>query len=251
MPERFFLATGSVDRGSVAIDGRLAQHIAASLRMRPGDAIVAVDEHGLEHGVRLRSVVRERVEGEVTWSRPATGEPQLRITVVQALPRERMEDCIDILVEAGAAEIRPAVTERVVSRAGGDRLATRVQRWQAIAAESAQLAGRGMIPRVLAPVSLSDALASLPPGARVLACTFPAPDAIADVTVDAVRPLALCIGPEGGFGDRDIDALHDAEAEYVHIGARVMRTRYAGAVACAVLLGRSGDLTLAASPPPS
>src|SRR6202011_3226526 len=99
-------------------------------------------------------------------------EPRLRITVVQALPRERMEDCVDALVEAGAAEVRPVITERVVSRPPGDRLPQRIQRWRTVATEAAQLAGRGTVPLVHAPVELADALAAVDAGSRVLACTF-------------------------------------------------------------------------------
>ena len=42
----------------------------------------------------------------------------------------------------------------------------------AVATEAAQLAGRGMIPRVHAPVALADALAAIVADARVVACTF-------------------------------------------------------------------------------
>lgn len=226
----------------MVIGGALAHHITRSLRMRVGETIVAVDDVGREHGLRLLTVVADRVDCEVVWSRAATGEPRLRITVVQALPRERMEDCIDVLVEAGAAEVRPAVSERVVSRADQERLSRRVQRWQSVAVEAAQLAGRGLIPRVHSPQSLEEALAALPATARVLACTFDATASIVDVIPDPARPLALCIGPEGGWGRQDLGLLSAAGAEAVHMGARVLRTRYAGALACAVLLARAGDL---------
>jgi 16S rRNA (uracil1498-N3)-methyltransferase len=251
MPERFFIGGDSAASGTVVIGGALAHHISRALRMRIGETIVAVDDVGRECGLRLRSVVPDRVECDVAWSRPATGEPRLRITVIQALPRERMEGCVDVLVQAGASEVRPVITERVVSRPAEDRLAHRVHRWQAVATEAAQLAGRAMIPRVHAPVALPDALAALEPGTRVIACTFDGARSIADVDVDAGRALGLCIGPEGGFGERDLDALRDAGAETVHLGARVLRTRYAGAIACALLLGRSGDLADPLTPAPA
>jgi 16S rRNA (uracil1498-N3)-methyltransferase len=257
MPERFFLRGDAVTGGAVVVEGPVARHIARSLRMRAGESIVVVDgggaDHGggAEHGVRLRSVGSERVEGDITWSRPATGEARLRITVVQALPRERMEDCVDVLVEAGAAEIRPVITERAVSRPVDDRIPHRVQRWQAVATEAAQLAGRGMIPRVHAPASMPQALAALDVPTRVVACTFDGARSIADIEVDASVPLALCIGPEGGFGDSDLDALRDTGAEFVHLGARILRTRYAGGVACALLLACCGDLADPVTPPPS
>lgn len=248
MPERFFV--DGVTNGVVVVSGRLANHIGRSLRMRAGDRLVVVDGVGDEHGVLLRSVTGETVEGDVVWSRPATGEARLRITAVQALPRERMEDCVDMLVGAGVAEIRPVVTERVVGRPPDDRVAQRVRRWQAIAGEAAQLAGRGMIPRVHAPTGLAEALAGLSPGSQVVACTFDGPRSVASLDLDVERPVALCIGPEGGFGERDLDSLRDAGAELVHIGARILRTRYAGAVACAILLARSGDLDSPTTPPP-
>jgi 16S rRNA (uracil1498-N3)-methyltransferase len=250
VPERFFIGRDAATTGGVVIEGALARHIARSLRMRAGDAIVVVDGDRREQGVVLRSVTGDRVEGDVTWSRPASGEPRLRITVVQALPRERMDDCVDALVEAGAAEVRPVLTQRVVSRPAEDRLTHRVHRWQAIATEAAQLAGRGIIPRVHAPVALPDALAALEVGSRVIACTFDGVPSLAGLDVEPDRPLALCIGPEGGLGDIDMDTLRRAGAESAHMGARILRTRYAGAMACTLLLARSGDLAEPTAPVP-
>jgi 16S rRNA (uracil1498-N3)-methyltransferase len=242
MPQRFFVNGGDIAGDGLVMEGPVANHIARSLRMRSGDRIVVVDDSRQEHGVLLRSVRPERVEGDITWSRHATGEPRLQVTVVQALPRERMEECIDLLVEVGAAEVRPVITERVVSRPTEDRVAHRVHRWQAVATEAAQLAGRGMIPRVHAPVPLPDALAALDRSSRLVACTYDGDHSLADTDVDVNRPLALCIGPEGGFGEQDLDTLRGAGAETVHMGARVLRTRYAAAVACALLFARAGDL---------
>ncbi len=241
MPQRFFVA-GDVARDGLVIAGPAARHIARSLRMRSGDHVVVVDELGQEHGVRLRTVRADRVDGEVTWSRAATGEPRLRITVVQALPRERMEDCIDLLVEVGAAAVRPVITERVVSRPGPDRAASRLTRWQAVATEAAQLAGRGVVPPIHPPVPLAQALGEIESGSRVVACTFDGRHPLATIDVDVSVPLALCIGPEGGFADTDLEALRGAGAETVHLGARVLRTRYAAAMACALLLAHAGDL---------
>lgn len=250
MPERFFVDDRAITLSGVVVEGVLASHLARSLRLRAGDSIVVVDPEHLEHGVVLRSVRRERVEGDIIWTRHATGEPRLRITVVQALPRERMEDCVDTLVEAGAAEVRPVITERVVSRPSVDRLPQRIQRWRTVATEAAQLAGRGTVPPVHAPVELAGALAAVEPGSRVLACTFDGERALAAIDVDADRPLALCIGPEGGFGERDVAVLRHAGAETVHLGPRILRTRYAGAVACAMLLASSGDMAEGIAPAP-
>jgi 16S rRNA (uracil1498-N3)-methyltransferase len=252
MPERFFIDHGPDVSGDVHIDGRLAHHLGRSLRLRAGDTIVAVDPGGREHGVRLSGVSVGSIEGHTLWTRSATGEPSLHITVVQALPRERMDDCIDILVEAGASAVQPVVTERAVSRPDPSRAAGRTVRWQAVAREAAQLSGRGMVPRVHATVDLATGLAALAAGTRVVAATFDGAQPLTALEVDSSRPLALCIGPEGGFGPRDLQVLHAAGAETVHMGARILRTRYAGAIGCALLLEAAGDLAepVAAEPRP-
>ena len=255
MPARFFLDSAPVG-DTVHIGGELAQHLGRSLRMRAGDAVVVVHD-GAEHGVTL-TAVGDHVEGRVLWSRPVTGEPALQVTLVQALPRERMEDCIDIAVQAGVAAIVPVHTERSVSRPGAERAAARVRRWNAVAREAAQLAGRGRIPEVRAPQPLPDALAALPQDTQVVACASAVdvaagasvPSPISALTLSG-SPLAVVIGPEGGLGERDLAAIAARGAATVHLGARVLRTRYAGAVATALLLARAGDLDAALTEPPA
>lgn len=250
VPARFFLDDVPAG-GRVRIGGELAAHLARSLRMRAGDTLVAVDPAGTEHGVRITAVSAGTVEGELAWSRSVSGEPALHVTLLQALPRERMEDCVDIAVQAGVAAIVPVLTERTVSRPEAARVDARVRRWNAVAREAAQLAGRGRIPVVHTPRPLPDALASLDPGDHLVACTIErdAPP-LAELDVDAGRGLALCIGPEGGLGAADLAALDAHAAAWAHLGPRVLRTRYAGAVATAMLLASSGDLGRAAEPEP-
>lgn len=250
MPARFFLDTHP-ENGRVVIGGELASHLARSLRMRVNDTLVAVDPGGTEHGVRLVGVSGTVVEGEVAWSRPVTGEPRLRVTLLQALPRDRIEDCVDIAVQAGVAAIVPVLTERTLSRPEPERIAARVRRWNAVAREAAQLAGRGIIPPVHAPGPLATALDHLAAGTRVIACTIEreAPP-LAQLDIEPQAPLALCIGPEGGLGGADLMALDENGAEWAHLGPRVLRSRYAGAVATALLLAAAGDLDLAAAPAP-
>ncbi|MEO8897599.1 MAG: RsmE family RNA methyltransferase [Candidatus Dormibacter sp.] len=250
MPARFLLDTPPED-GHVVIGGELASHLARSLRVRVNDTLVAVDPGGTEHGVRLAAVGATAVEGDVVWSRPVTGEPMLRVTLLQALPRDRMEDCVDVAVQAGVAAIVPVLTERTVRRPEPGRTAARLRRWNAVAREAAQLAGRGTIPRVHAPEPLATALDHLAPGTRVVACTIEreAPP-LTQLDIESQAPLALCVGPEGGLGAADLKALDEHGAEWAHLGPRVLRTRYAGAVATALLLGRAGDLDRAAAPLP-
>src|SRR3989440_5353364 len=126
---RFFVSVSDVSDGGVRIGGADAAHLARALRARPGDRIVAVDDTGVEHGLLIEGVDREVVSGVVEWSRPATGEPRCRVLVLQALAADRMDEAVETLAEAGAAEIWPVVTHRTGGRPEGGPAAARGQPW--------------------------------------------------------------------------------------------------------------------------
>ena len=213
--------------------------------------IVVVAGGAVEHGVVLQEVTPSRVSGAVVWSRPASGEPRLAVHVLQAIPAQSMDATIEALTVAGAASIRPVLTGRTVVRPDPSRGSRRAERWQAIAREAAQLAGRAAPPTVSPVTSLREALEQRPATARVLACVI-RPEATA--LLAAARTLSaevtLVIGPEGGLDDADLEALSGAGAAYVHLGPRTLPSRLAGAVATALLLAGSGDLDSTAEPLP-
>jgi len=246
---RFFLPAGALDGGSAVIEGADAAHLARSLRARPGERVTVVDAGGVEHGLVLEEIGPTLARGRVEWSRPATGEPAARVHVLQALPAEGMDAAVEALAEVGAAEVWPVLTRRAVARPDPVRAARRVERWAAIAREAAALAGRAGPMPVHPPQPLAGALAALPTGTRVLACSVGAAPPLASVSDDG-RTLALVIGPEGGLAPQELAEIRAAGGEEVHLGPRVLRARLAGAVAVGILLARLGDLDAAPAPPP-
>ncbi len=238
---RLFVDSASLDGGRLVLDGAAARHLAGPLRVRRGETIRVVDPARMEHGVVVEGVARARITGRVLWSRPAAGEPRLRLLALQALVRD-FETAVTALVEAGAAAIHPVVTRRSVPRPSEERAASRRQRWQEVAREAAQLAHRAAIPPVHALAGLDGALAALPEGTRVLACVLDAPAPLARTDIDAERPLAVVIGPEGGLDPTETALLQGAGAELVHLGPRTLPAVRAGALAAGLLLARAGDL---------
>ena len=238
---RLFVTRDQVGDGTLVVEGAAARHLAGSLRIEPGELIQVVDDAGEEHGVRVTSVARARVAGSIVWSRPASGEPHLRLDVVQGLIRE-IDEVVAGLAEVGAAAIRPVVAARSVTRPDPTRAAARLRRWSEIAREAAELAHRGAVPRVTALTDLAGALAELPEGARILACMVDAAVPLARLEIDPARPAALVVGPEGGLDPVEADRLREAGAEMVHLGPRVLPARRAAIVAVGLLLARAGDL---------
>ena len=247
---RFYVDPDAVAGGTVEIRGDDAAHLARSLRVRPGEQIVVVEDGFLEHGVVIREVGDGRVSGAIEWTRPATGDPALRVDAMQALPARGMDDAVEALSVAGVHTIHPVVTERTVVRPHDHAIDRKVMRWRAVAREAAQLAGRARPPAVAPVRSLGDALNALPSGCRILAFVA---DSSA-VQVHAVKlggaAAACVIGPEGGLGPADIAELRAAGAMLTGLGPRIVPTRLAGFLAVSLLLYAAGDLRLAAADAP-
>jgi 16S rRNA (uracil1498-N3)-methyltransferase len=248
---RFFVDAAQIEDDRAMLIDADAEHLARSLRARPGETIVVVAGGTVEHGVVLQEVTPSRVSGAVVWSRPVSGEPRLAVHVLQAIPAQTMDATVEALTVAGAASIHPVLTGRTVVRPESTQASRRAERWQAIAREAAQLAGRAAPPTVSPVMSLRAALEQLPGTARVLACVIhPDSTAIVAAATASHAEIALVIGPEGGFDDADLEALAGAGAAYVHLGPRTLPSRLAGAVATALLLAGAGDLDSPAEPLP-
>jgi 16S rRNA (uracil1498-N3)-methyltransferase len=225
----------SPESDRVEIEGRDAQHLARSLRVRPGERIEAVDPGDGVNGrlltVEVETAGGDRVTGVVVGARPHRPEPRTATYLALAmLPAPALEESLARCTELGAAGFLLVEAERSVARA---RSAGKAARWAAICREAAMLAGRLRVPEVAGPVPLarllgrargelvlldagaSARLASLPTGERTLA-----------------------IGPEGGWTAAE-RALVPTRAG---LGPRNLRAENAAAAALTVALAVAGDL---------
>ena len=239
---RFFVPASAVVGGRGTIEGADAAHLARSLRARPGELVVVADDGGREHGLRLEEVRPERVTGSVAWTAPATGEPRLRVHVLQALAAPGMDEAVAALAQVGAASIRPVLTRRTTARLDAPRRTARQERWHAIAREGAALAGRGWPPEVHPPLALPAAVAALGADLPLLVCVPDAPTALPHWPMArGTAEVAVLIGPEGGLDAAELESLLPRGTP-VHLGARVLPARLAGMVAVSLLLAVAGDL---------
>jgi 16S rRNA (uracil1498-N3)-methyltransferase len=208
--------------GRAVIEGGDARHLARSLRARVGEEIDVVDPAGYLLTIRLDAVSADRVEGEIVAQRPHRPEPEARITIAIAhLPAPALELVLSRCTEAGAHAFVVFHADRSVAR--GEK----AERWHAICREAAMLAGRLRVPEVAAAASLDAALAT---AENPVLLVRDAPQHLARIA--APRDLTLCVGPEGGWSDRELE-LAPVQAG---LGPRNLRADTAALVALAVAL---------------
>lgn len=145
--------------GQVFLGGEDGRHLAKSLRVRPGEEVTLCDGRGADALCKVLSIQGEGALLQVEKTSPSQGEPQTKVTVCQCLCKgDKLETVTQKAVELGAVEIWPLESARCVVKVDGKSAPKKVARLQKIAREAAMQSGRGVIPQVLAPASLKQAL---------------------------------------------------------------------------------------------
>ncbi|MBB5207243.1 16S rRNA (uracil(1498)-N(3))-methyltransferase [Chiayiivirga flava] len=225
---------------TVALDDAVTAHLVRVLRLGLGDALVLFNGDGFDYEARLVSVAKRGAQAEVMSRREVRNESPLRVVLAQAIARgDRMDWVLQKATELGVAAIVPIVTERTEVKLDADRGDKRMQHWRGVVAAACEQCGRTRVPELHAPVALAAWLADPPRPALVLCLDPQAERSLRDVAIEA--GCALVIGPEGGFGERDLHALRAAGAVGVRLGPRVLRTETAGLAALAALQMLGGD----------
>jgi 16S rRNA (uracil1498-N3)-methyltransferase len=248
-PHRFFVPRDVFSGDQVRLEGDLAHRLSRVLRLEAGAFVVLLDGTGLEYKTRLDAVQPHRATGTVVGRRPGRPEPRVRLVLYQSLVKgERFDWVLEKGTELGVAAFVPLLSRRNVVRAAPARPA-RPERWRRVVREAAEQCGRSVLPDVLAPERLEQALADaadlrLLPWEGEEALGLGAALRRARPALEAVeRPtVAVLIGPEGGFADDEVTLAREAGAQVVSLGRRILRSETAGIVAAAAILYELGEL---------
>ena len=181
-----------------------------------------------------KSHVRLRVEKQ-----SRSPEPETDLWLLFApIKRARLDWLVEKATELGVSALLPMWTARTqVERINLERL-------QAHAIEAAEQSERLSVPKVHLPEGLDKILASWPADRQLILCDETgAGEPLADAATRlAAGPTALLIGPEGGFDQRELDAMSKLSfVSRVGLGPRVLRAETAALAGLAVFQAIAGD----------
>ena len=238
-PPRLHCEAALSPGASIELPERAARHVAA-LRLKRGDEVVLFNGDGSESSATLVAVSKRGTVAAVRERRAIDRESPLEIHLAQGIcAGERMNVVLQKATELGVASIQPLVTLRSSPLPAGERAGRRLAHWRQVAIAACEQCGRNRVPEVAPPRPFANWLREwagsgilLVPGAR---------QSIASIDPRA-SPLALLIGPEGGFDPREAAAAQAKGFEAIALGPRVLRTETAAAAGLALVQARWGDL---------
>jgi 16S rRNA (uracil1498-N3)-methyltransferase len=229
---RFFVE--AIERGFAQITDQDAHHLTRVLRVEPGQKFEISDNAHLylaEVETARKDLVRFRVLEKMD-----APEPIVHTWLFPSLIKfERFEWLLEKATELGAGVVTPVQTER--SEKGLEHAALkRLARWNRIAREASEQSRRARLPNIESPIDLPQALRNDPDHRYALDEAGAPP--ILSVLPDARQPgdsVALLVGPEGGWTDRERAAIAAAGWTPVSLGQNILRTETAAIAALAII----------------
>lgn len=238
--QRLFVEGDLAAGGDVVASPEQTNYLCNVLRLETGASILLFNGRHGEWRATLAQRAKRSVTLKVeTMTRPQEAGPDIDY-LFAPLKRSRLDYMVQKATEMGVARLRPVMTRRTVAeRVNVDRLA-------ANAIEAAEQCGVLRVPEVAAPEKLDALVASWNPARTLIYCDEDAdvsnPLAALRAAGEAPRPLALLIGPEGGFDPAEREALLALPGVLrLSLGPRILRADTAAVAALALLNATLGD----------
>ena len=227
----------------VLLPEQSGEHIARVLRLERGHPLILFNGDGCEYDATLASLAKRAVTAEVTAVQAVERESPLHLTLAQGIARgEKMDWILQKATELGVARIVPIVTERTEVKLDEERAERRVLHWTQVIAGACEQSGRTRLPQLEMPQRLDRWLSALDDDGPLRLALIPGGDVGARDLPAMPHGALLCVGPEGGFSDKDISMLQQSGFRALRLGPRILRTETAGIAALAALQALQGDL---------
>lgn len=236
----FFVEPEQISEKEIRITGNDVNHIRSVLRMKPGEEILISSRAGGDYHCAVEEIGQDEVRTSIMWKEALGRELSCPIVLFQGLPKgDKMEMVIQKNVELGVHAIVPVSMKRCVVKLDEKKAQAKQKRWQQISESAAKQAKRGIVPEILPVMSFTRALDYAGDFEQKL-LPYECAEGIAGTRriLSGIRPgqkVAVFIGPEGGFDEKEVEEAKEAGFQVLTLGRRILRTETAGMMLLSVL----------------
>lgn len=230
MKQHRFFVEGILENADEVLltDRDVIHQMITVLRLSVGDPVVLLDGSGIEfHGV-----IKEHIKKNLLIAKEKIKKISKTTDVsvhlfASLIKKDKFEWVLQKATELGVTRITPIITDRT------EKLSIPMDRADKIVREAAEQCGRADIPFLDEPILLKEALRFCETTPIVLHMHA---ERINVPQLRETKNIAVFIGPEGGFSDRDLNQFRNAKAQVVSLGEQVLRAETASVAICSLLL---------------
>lgn len=235
---RLFIAGPLTPGGSIGLGREQSHYLSHVLRLPVGDKILIFNGQSGEFLAEIASIGKKAIELAIlslTRHQPAPGQIDY---LFAPLKHARLDYMVQKAVEMGVARLQPVKTSRTqTTRLNLDRM-------RANAIEAAEQCGVLSVPEIADELRFDRLIGAWDPARPIIFC-----DERAETKnpLEALKrapkgPLAVLIGPEGGFSDEERAMLMRLPSVIrLSLGPRILRADTAAVAALALVQSALGD----------
>lgn len=229
---RFYISEQLAEGASFKCPKDLAHQLANVLRLKTGDEVTFFDGSGYDFRSRVEEIKKKECSLRIIDSFVPNREPKRKVILFQSLiKKEKFELVLQKGTEVGVSEFVPVIAERSAKR-GFD-----LSRGQKIIKEAAEQAGRAFVPTLRDPMVFERAIDfTSHRGYQTFFASFEARPEERVAAYPSKYQVALFIGPEGGWTEREIEKARTAGYLVITLGKLTLRSETASIVAAYQLL---------------
>ena len=234
--DAFYAPVKYISEKTVRLEGEEHHHLVHVMRKKIGEEIFTADGEGAMYRVRIALLHRDHAVCEIIERLPGYNELDSGVILIQALLKNpnKMDWIIEKATELGVSRIFPVTTERTLT--GKDKH----DRWEALALAAMKQSMRCRLPNIEHVEPFEKVISAMPKSSLFLFHEAAGYSQTISSEFHGHReenPIAVAIGPEGGFSEEEIALAIRHGAKILTLGKTRLRSETAAITAIARVTG--------------
>lgn len=220
---RFYISEPIGTQKEVSVESaELVNQIRKVFRKRVSDEVVLFDGSGTDYNSTISGFDENLIKFRISSAGRSRYMPPCKLYLCAAVvKKDNFEYIVEKATELGVTDIIPVMAERSEKKSLNDA------RLKKIAVEASEQSGRGDVPNIHA---INDLRAMVEQFKKdkvdMLALHTEGENFDRDEILND-EPLALFVGPEGGWSPNELDMFHKSDVSVQCLGAQVLRAETA------------------------
>lgn len=231
----FFIDSKSLKNNLITVsDEGNYNHIVKSLRMKPGENILLIDENQIQFEGKIESITKKSIEVKVTNSCKSNRHSEFKLYLAQSPLRSDSQSLIiEKATELGVDGIYPIFTDNcALKKSVADQ---KIKKWQKIMVEASKQCERAYIPTCFE-TSDMETLINNGQFNRILAfvernADYKLKNYLREKPILKNEKILIIIGPEGGFSNEEFEFFKKNNIPTLSLGDLILKAETAVIVA--------------------
>ena len=226
--KKFF---GTKENNYIIINGEDLDHLAV-LRCNTNEEVFCFCGDEYEYSCKIQEITKKYAKCLILDKKLCKKNPTKNIVLFQGLPKlDKLELITQKLTELGINKIVPFESDFTIAK----KNLNKIERLNKISKEACKQCGRSLPVVVEEPIKFNNLKEKLNDFDLVLFANETNRQ-ITDINFNDKNNIAIIVGSEGGFSNRELEMLtKDEKITQIGLGERILRTETASIVLCGIV----------------